>query len=86
MMTSEISGSGKPATERDGPHPFFSVVVACCDVEPYLRECLDSVTGQDFADWECIVVVEESKDATERIVREYAARDSRFSVFTQPRS
>ena len=31
-------------------------------------------------------MVEESKDATERIVREYAARDSRFSVFTQPRS
>ncbi len=44
------------------------------------------MTGQAFADWECIVVVEESKDATERIVREYAARDPRFAVFTQPRS
>lgn len=23
--------------------PFFSIIVPCCDVEPYLRESLDSV-------------------------------------------
>ena len=50
------------------------------------RECLDSVLGQPFADWELVAVVETSKDRTEEIVREYAAKDSRISVFTQPRS
>ena len=66
--------------------PFFSIVVPCCDVEQYVRECLDSVLNQRFTDWECIIGVEDSKDRTEEIVREYAARDSRFKVFTGPRS
>ena len=66
--------------------PFFSIIVSCCDVEPYVRECLDSVLNQPFMDWECIVGVEESKDATEAIVREYAAKDPRFKVFFGPRT
>ena len=66
--------------------PFFSVVAACCDVEPYVRECFSSLAGQDFADWECIAFVEESKDATERVVRETAAADPRFRVLTGPRT
>ncbi len=37
--------------------PFFSIIVPCCDVEPYLRESLDSVLKQPFADWECILGV-----------------------------
>ena len=66
--------------------PFFSIIVPCCDVEPYLRDCLDSVVKQPFADWECILGVETSKDKTEEIVREYVARDPRFRMFTGPRS
>ena len=66
--------------------PFFSIIVPCCDVEPYVRECLNSVLDQPFTDWECLSGVETSKDKTEEIVREYAAKDSRFRVFTGPRS
>jgi glycosyltransferase involved in cell wall biosynthesis len=66
--------------------PFFSIIIPCCDVEPYVRECLDSVLAQDFQSWECLVGVETSKDRTEAVVREYAARDPRFRVFTGPRS
>ena len=66
--------------------PFFSIIVPCCDVEQYVRESLDSVLRQPFTDWECLIGVETSKDRTEEIVREYAAKDSRFKVFTGPRS
>lgn len=66
--------------------PFFSIIVPCCDVEPYLRECLDSLLSQPFTDWECIIGIETSKDRTEDIVREYEAKDPRFRVFTGPRS
>ena len=66
--------------------PFFSIVIPCCDVAPYVRACLDSVLGQSFQDWECLIGVETSKDGTEDIVREYAARDRRLRVFTGPRS
>lgn len=66
--------------------PFFSIIVPCCNVEPYLRECLDSVANQPFKDWECLLGVEESKDKTLEIAREYETKDPRFKVFTGPRS
>ena len=66
--------------------PFFSLIVPCCDVESYLRECLDSVLNQPFASWECLLGVEDSKDKTLEIAREYESRDSRFKVFTGPRT
>ena len=66
--------------------PFFSLIIPCCDVEPYVRECLDSVLNQPFQSWECLIGVESSKDNTEEVVREYAAKDHRFKMFTGPRS
>lgn len=66
--------------------PFFSIIVPCCNVAKYLRECLDSIVGQSFRDWECIIGVETSDDGTDEIVRGYEARDGRIRVFTGPRS
>ena len=42
--------------------PFFSIIVPCCDVEPYVRECFDSLLNQSFSDWECLISIETSKD------------------------
>lgn len=66
--------------------PFFSIIMACCDVEPYIREALDSVMKQPFDDWECICGIEESKDKTEEIIREIAATEPRIRIFNHPRS
>ena len=66
--------------------PFFSIIMACCDVEPYLREALDSVRNQSFGSWECLLGVEDSRDRTLEIAQEYAKADERFRVFTQERS
>ena len=38
-------------------NPFFSIIVPCCDVELYVRECLDSIADQPFKDWECLLGV-----------------------------
>ena len=66
--------------------PFFSIVMACCDVEPYIRESLDSVLKQSFTDWECICGIEESKDNTEAVIKEISAKEPRIRFFTHPRS
>ena len=66
--------------------PFFSFVVPCCDVEPYIVECLQSILNQSFQDWECILGIETSKDRTEEIIREKTAGDPRFRIFTSPRT
>ena len=60
--------------------------MACCDVEPFIREALDSVMRQSFADWECICGIEDSKDRTEEILREIAASEPRIRIFNHPRN
>ena len=66
--------------------PFFSIIMACCDVGPYIRESLDSVLKQSFTDWECICGIEESNDDTEAILKEIAASEPRIRLFNHPRS
>ena len=58
--------------------PKVSIIIPVYNVEPYLRECLDSVRAQTFTDWECICVDDGSTDASPAILDEYAARDPRF--------
>lgn len=62
----------------------FSIIIPVYNVEPYLRECLDSVLAQTCGDWEAVCVDDGSTDGSAAILAEYAARDSRFRIVTQP--
>ena len=66
--------------------PFFSIIIPCCDVEQYVKECLMSVINQPFQDWECLIGIETCKDRTEEIIHEIIDGDDRFKIFTGPRS
>lgn len=63
--------------------PKFSIIIPVYNVVPYLRECLDSVLAQTYADWEAICVDDGSSDGSGAILDEYAARDPRFRVIHQ---
>ncbi|WP_144123032.1 bifunctional glycosyltransferase/CDP-glycerol:glycerophosphate glycerophosphotransferase [Catellatospora sichuanensis] len=58
----------------------LSIVLPAYKVQGYLRECLDSILDQGFADVELIAVDDRSPDHCGEIFDEYAARDSRVSV------
>ena len=60
--------------------PYFSIVIPVYNVAPYLRECLDSVLAQTFADWEAICIDDGSTDGSDAILDEYAAKDRRINV------
>lgn len=62
----------------------FSIIIPVYNVEPYLRECLDSVLRQTYSDWEAICVNDGSTDSSARILQEYTSRDNRIKVITQP--
>jgi glycosyltransferase involved in cell wall biosynthesis len=66
--------------------PKVSIIIPVFNVEPYLRECLDSVRAQTFTDWECICVDDGSTDASPAILDEYAAKDPRFRVIRREHS
>ncbi|WP_030440664.1 bifunctional glycosyltransferase/CDP-glycerol:glycerophosphate glycerophosphotransferase [Actinoplanes subtropicus] len=63
---------------------FLSIVLPVYRVQGYLRQCLDSVLGQSFDDFEIVAVDDCSPDYSGRILAEYAARDPRVRVLTSP--
>ncbi|QTD98872.1 bifunctional glycosyltransferase/CDP-glycerol:glycerophosphate glycerophosphotransferase [Streptomyces cyanogenus] len=64
--------------------PRFSLIVPCFKVQGFLRECLDSVLGQSFGDFELIAVDDRSPDGCCAILDEYAERDPRVKVLHLP--
>jgi glycosyltransferase involved in cell wall biosynthesis len=60
-----------------------SVIVPVYNVEQYLRQCLDSITGQTLKDIEIICVNDGSPDNCGAILDEYAAKDERVKIITQ---
>jgi glycosyltransferase involved in cell wall biosynthesis len=60
--------------------PVISIIVPVYKVEPYLRECLDSVLAQTFTDYECILVDDGSPDNCPAICDEYAAKHPQMKV------
>jgi glycosyltransferase involved in cell wall biosynthesis len=63
--------------------PRVSVLLPVRDEEPFLAECLDSLSAQTLADIEVIAVDDGSTDATPEILERHARADSRFRVLRQ---
>ena len=60
-----------------------SVIVPVYNVEPYLRECLDSIINQTYTDLQIIVIDDGSTDGSGAICDAYAAKDPRIQVVHQ---
>ena len=60
--------------------PKISILVPCCNVEKYLRQCLDSIISQTYTNLEIICLNDGSTDSTLSILKEYEEADSRIRV------
>lgn len=58
----------------------FSIIVPIYKVEEYLPQCVDSVIGQSYSDFELILVDDGSPDSCPKICDEYAESDKRIKV------
>lgn len=67
-------------------NPAISVIIPVYNVERYLRNSLNSLFSQTFKDWEAICVNDGSTDMSEQILREFAAKDKRFTIISQSNS
>ncbi len=66
--------------------PAISVLVPIFNVERYLDECLASLTGQTFTDFEVICINDGSTDGSRDIIQRYLDADPRFRVIDKPNS
>ena len=57
-----------------------SIIVPTYNVEQYLAECMDSITGQTLSDLEIICVNDGSTDGSLNILKKYAAADDRIII------
>lgn len=58
----------------------YSIILPCYNVEKYLAKSLDSVLNQTFSNFELLVVIDGSLDASQQIAEEYALKDRRVRV------
>lgn len=61
-----------------------SLIVPVFNTEKYLRKCLDSLVSQTLRDIEIVCVNDGSSDSSPAILAEYAQRDARIRVVSQP--
>ena len=62
---------------------FLSIIIPVFNVEPYLRDCLDSIAASPLDCWEAILVDDGSFDGCPQLCDAYAAKDRRFRVIHQ---
>lgn len=57
-----------------------SIVIPVYNTSKYLSQCLDSVLGQSYTDWEMIIVNDASRDDSLSICQSYAEKDTRITI------
>ncbi len=66
--------------------PKVSIILPARDEEKFIRKCLDSLIKQDYKNYEIIVIDDSSKDATGKIITEYAeAHSNIIAVSARPK-
>lgn len=61
-----------------------SIIIPTFNRVAELAQTLDSVLGQTFTDWECLVIDDGSTDQTPEMMQQYTQRDPRFSYHKRP--
>lgn len=64
--------------------PVISVVMPVYNAQAYLRAAMDSILTQTFSNFEFLCIDDGSTDDSPAILAEYAHRDPRIRVITQP--
>jgi len=62
----------------------ISIIIPVYNRENLIVETLNSVIGQSYNNWECIVVDDGSIDNTLEVLQAYVAKDKRLSFYSRP--
>ena len=61
-----------------------SILVPVYNAAKYLRECVDSLTGQTYTDLQIVLIDDGSTDESWELLQEIAQEDPRLEVYSQP--
>lgn len=61
-----------------------SIIIPVFNRAPLLPETLDSIIGQSYTNWECILIDDASTDNSFDVANQYSLIDSRIKLFRRP--
>ena len=61
--------------------PLVNILIPFKDTAHYFPECLESILGQTYKNWEVLAVNDHSTDASSALVQQFSRKDSRIKVF-----
>ena len=61
----------------------ITIVIPVYNTEKYLDQCIESVRGQRYQEWEIIAIDDGSTDASLEILKKYRELDSRITIHEQ---
>lgn len=64
--------------------PLISIIIPTYNRASLIKETLNSIIGQTFTNWECIIIDDGSTDDTEAVISDYVGKDSRFRFYKRP--
>ncbi|MCF1191238.1 glycosyltransferase family 2 protein [Mangrovimonas sp. AS39] len=62
----------------------ISIIIPTYNRAHLISSTLESILGQTYTHWECLVIDDGSTDATESLMAGYVARDARFQYHKRP--
>ncbi len=65
--------------------PLVSIIIPTYNRAHIIGETLESILAQTYTNWECIVVDDGSTDQTEKVIKDYSARDNRLKYHERPK-
>ena len=66
--------------------PLITIALSVYNVEPYLRQSLETIVNQTYKNLEILCIDDCSKDKTFDILQEYAQKYDRIKVVKQPKN
>jgi len=64
--------------------PLVSIIIPTFNRANLIGETLDSVIGQTYTNWECIVIDDGSTDGTDKLLNIYLQKDTRIQYLQRP--
>ncbi|WP_313803840.1 glycosyltransferase family 2 protein [Flavobacterium sp.] len=61
-----------------------SIIIPVFNSEKFIEETLQSISNQNYSDWECILVDDGSTDNSWEIMQRFVVNDTRFKSYKRP--
>ncbi len=68
-------------TKKDS-ESLVSVITPSYNSSPFIKETIESVQAQSYANWEMIIVDDKSKDDSVHVIKQYIEKDPRIKLIT----